>query len=60
MASTNRKIALIKNNVSTRQKIRFHQPDEGFVEKAFPLYGKVVSTLNNLKIFENVEKTGVH
>ena len=52
MASTIRKIALIKNTVSTRQKIHFDQPDEEFVEKfAF--------NLKNLKIAENIEKTGV-
>ena len=30
------------------------------LKNAFPLYGKVASTLKNLKISENIEKTGVH
>ena len=50
MASTSRKIAL-KNK---------HCCDEGFVndllKSAFPLYGKVASTLKNLKISENIKK----
>ena len=52
MASTIRNIALIKNTVSTRQKIHFHQPDEEFVEI-------FTFNLKNLKIAENIEKTGV-
>ena len=30
------------------------------LKNAFPLYGEVASTLKNLKISENIEKTGVH
>ena len=29
------------------------------LKNEFPLYGKVASTLKNLKIAENIEKTGV-
>ena len=30
------------------------------LKNVFPLYGKVASTLKNLKISENIEKAGVH
>ena len=30
------------------------------LKNAFPLYGKVASTLKNLKISQNIEKTGIH
>ena len=61
MASTSRKIALIKKtpfplgikSVSTSQM-------KDLLKNAFPLYEKVTSTLKNLKITENVEKTFVH
>ena len=33
---------------------------KNLLKNAFPLYGKVASTLKNLKISENIEKTGVH
>ena len=33
---------------------------KNLLKNAFPLYGKVPSNLKNLKISENIEKTGVH
>ena len=46
MASTSRKIALIKNTVSTRQKIRL----KDLLKNVIPIYRKVASTLKNFKI----------
>ena len=31
-----------------------------FLKIVFPLYGKVASTLKNLKVSGNIEKTGVY
>ena len=57
MASTSRKVAPIKKTVLTRQKIRFHQPDEGFVEKCISTLPK---SCFHFKILKSLEKTGVH
>ena len=35
---------LLAETISS-SKICFHQPDEGFVEKCIPLFGKIASTL---------------
>ena len=61
IASTNRKIALVKKKtVSTRQKIRFHYPDKGFVAKCVSTIRKCCFHFKNLKISESIEKTGVY
>ena len=59
--STSRKIYLIKKTpFSLDRKSVSTSRIKDLLKNAFPLYGKVASILKNLKISENMEKTGVH
>ena len=61
MASTRRKIALIKKHLFPLDgKYVSTSWMKDLLKNAFPLYGKVSSTLKNLKISENIKETGVH
>ena len=60
MAFTKRKIALMKKQSPLDRKFVSTSRMKDFFENEFPLYKNVASTLKNLKIFENIEKTGVH
>ena len=58
MVSTSSKIVLTKKNtVSTRQKIRLHQPDEGCSKIRFHYTEKLLLLQ---KISEKIEKVSVH
>ena len=59
--STSRKISLIKKTPFPldRRSVSTSRIKD-LLKNAFPLYGKVASILKNLKISENMEKTGVH
>ena len=59
MASTSRKIALIKRQFPPDKKSVSTRRMKNLWKNAFSLYGKVASTLKNLKISENIKKTGV-
>ena len=59
--STSRKISLIKKTpFPLDRKSVSTSRIKDLLKNAFPLYGKVASILKNLKISENMEKTGVH
>ena len=55
MASTSRRVALIKKLFPLDRKSFSTSGMKGLVKNAFPIYDKVASTLKNLKISE---KTG--
>ena len=59
MASTSKKIALIKKQFQLDKKTVSTSRMKDLLKNAFPLYGKVGSTFKNLKISQNIEKTGV-
>ena len=59
--STSRKISVIKKTpFPLDRKSVSTSRIKDLLKNAFPLYGKVASILKNLKISENMEKTGVH
>ena len=52
MASTSRKIALIKKQFPLDKKFVSTSRMKDLLKNAFPLYGNVSSTLNDLRISE--------
>ena len=60
MAFTSRKIALIKKQFLPDKTFASTSWMMDMLKNVFLLNGKVATTLQNLKISENIEKTGVH
>ena len=60
MASTSKKIALIKKQFPLDKKSVSTSRMKDLLKNAFPLYGNVSSTLKNLRAAKNIEKIGIH
>ena len=60
MASTSKKIALIKKQFPLDKKTVSTSRMKDLLKNAFPLYGNVSSTLKNLSTSKKNEKIGVY